>query len=32
MGEACEIAKLLSLPISFNAFKGPDGSLKIKFL
>lgn len=32
MGEACEIAKKLNLPISFSAQKGPDGSLKIEFL
>lgn len=31
MGEACEIAKLLNIPVSFSAFKGPDGSLKIHF-
>ena len=29
MGEACEIAKMLNIPISFSAFKGNDGSLKI---
>ena len=31
MGEACEIAKMLNMPVSFSAFKGPDGSLKIHF-
>jgi hypothetical protein len=31
MGEACEIAKQLNIPISFSAFKGNDGSLKIHF-
>ncbi|CDW90711.1 UNKNOWN [Stylonychia lemnae] len=31
MGEACEIAKMLNVPVSFSAFKGPDGSLKIHF-
>lgn len=31
MGEACEIAKMLNIPVSFSAFKGPDGSLKIHF-
>lgn len=31
MGEACEIAKILNIPVSFSAFKGPDGSLKIHF-
>lgn len=31
MGEACEIAKTLNIPVSFSAFKGPDGSLKIHF-
>jgi hypothetical protein len=31
MGEACEIAKMLNYPVSFSAFKGPDGSLKIHF-
>ncbi len=31
MGEACELAKMLNVPISFSAFKGPDGSLKIHF-
>jgi len=29
MGEACEIAKALNMPISFTAYKGQDGSLKI---
>ncbi len=32
MGEACEIAKELNLPVSFSAFKGADGSLKIHFI
>jgi hypothetical protein len=31
MGEAGEIAKQLNVPVSFSAFKGPDGSLKIMF-
>lgn len=31
MGEACEIAKQLNHPVSFSAFKGADGSLKIHF-
>lgn len=32
MGEACEIARELNLPVSFSAFKGADGSLKIHFI
>ena len=32
MGEACEIAKVLGIPVSFSAFKGADGSLKIHYL
>lgn len=32
MGEACEIAKILGVPVSFSAFKGADGSLKIHYL
>ena len=32
MGEACEIARDLNLPVSFSAFKGADGSLKIHFI
>jgi hypothetical protein len=31
MGEACEIASMLNIPVSFSAFKGTDGSLKIHF-
>ena len=31
MGEACEIAKMLNIPVSFSAYKGGDGSLKIHF-
>ena len=32
MGEACEIAKALNRNISFSAYKGSDGSLKIHFI
>ncbi len=31
MGEACEIAKQLNIPVSFSAYKGADGSLKIHY-
>jgi len=31
MGEACEIAKALGIPVSFTAYKGADGSLKIHY-
>lgn len=32
MSEACEIAKLLNIPITFSASKGSDGSINISFI
>lgn len=32
MSEACEIAKLLNIPITFSAYKGSDGSMNIHFI
>jgi hypothetical protein len=32
MSEACEIAKLLNIPITFTASKGSDGSINISFI
>ncbi len=32
MSEACEIAKLLNIPITFSASKGSDGSILINMI
>ena len=32
MSEACELAKTLNIPLSFSAYKGGDGALRIHFI